>query len=84
LLFIRYNQIKKKGGATMEELFKGLNTSEKVRLFMAAKGISKVELATLLTVSDETIRNWLKADTWDLNDLKKISAKYGVELTDLI
>jgi len=68
----------------MEELFKGLNTSEKVRLLMATKNASKVDVAKLLAVTDETIRNWMKANTWDINDLKKIANEYGVEVTDLI
>jgi uncharacterized protein YjcR len=68
----------------MNGLFEGLNTSDKIRAFKALRKVSDVDLSKLLGVSDETIRNWLKADTWDINDLKKISAEYGVELKDLI
>lgn len=68
----------------MQEIFKGLSTAEKIRLLLATKDVSKRELGSLLGVTDETIRNWMKADTWDLNDLKKVAAEYGVELTDLI
>ncbi len=68
----------------MSGLFEGLNTSEKIKAFKALRKVSDVDLAGLLGVSDETIRNWLKADTWDINDLKKIVAKYQIEISDLI
>ena len=68
----------------MQEIFKGLSTTEKIRLLLATKDVSKKELGTLLGVTDETIRNWMRKDEWDLNDLKKIAAEYCVELIDLI
>ena len=68
----------------MSGLFEGLNTSDKIKAFKALRKVTDVELAKLLGVSDETIRNWLKADTWDINDLKQIAAQYDIELNDLI
>ncbi len=68
----------------MDTIFNGLNTSEKIRLLMASKDVTKTELGKLLGVTDETVRNWMRADAWDKNDLIKVAEHLGVGISDLI
>lgn len=68
----------------MNSLFEGLNTSGKIRALMATRNISQIDLAALLDCTDETVRNWLKADRWDKNDLIKIADKFDINVHDLI
>ena len=68
----------------MDSVFDNLTTSHRLKAIMAIRAITQSEIAKLLDCTDETIRNRLRADTWDINDLKKIVARYGIDLNDLI
>jgi transcriptional regulator with XRE-family HTH domain len=68
----------------MNGMLDGLNTSGRLRVLMAAKGLTQVDLAAVLDVTRETIVNRFDANRWLIDDLKKISDKYGVDVTELI
>ena len=62
----------------------GLDTSGKIKVLLTAKDKTQADLATLLEVTRETINNRIEANRWHVEDLKKISEAYGIEITDLI
>lgn len=68
----------------MDSITQGLDTSGKIKALMGSRNISKKDLADLLAVTEETIRNWLKSGGWDSRDIYKIADKYEVNKTDLI
>ena len=68
----------------MNSLLKGLDTSGKIRAFMAARDLTQNDLATLLDCTRETIMNRFDANRWRVEDLKKIAKAYNVNPKDLI
>lgn len=68
----------------MNSLLKGLDTSGKLRVLMAAKGITQAGLALLLDVTRETINNRFEANRWHVDDLTKIATILDVKPQDLI
>jgi transcriptional regulator with XRE-family HTH domain len=68
----------------MNGILESLNTTEKIKAILAVKNITQIDIATLLGVTPETIRNRMIASRWDIEDLKKIAAKCEIEITDLI
>jgi uncharacterized protein YjcR len=68
----------------MDSITQGLNTSGKIGALMGSRNISKKDLAELLNVTEETIRNWMKSGGWDSRDLYKVAETYGVDIKDLI
>ena len=67
----------------MNNVLEGLNTSEKLRVFMAAKKFNPMDIANLLSVTRETVNNRLESDKWFIGDLKKIAAEYDIDIQDL-
>ncbi len=63
----------------MDGLLDGLNTSEKLRVVMAAKKKTNLDIANILGVTRETIGHRLESDKWFLKDLKKIAAELEID-----
>jgi len=68
----------------MNNVLAGLNTSGKLKVFMAAKQFNTADLSELLGCTRETINNRFEANRWLIDDLKKIAGAYGIETADLI
>jgi len=68
----------------MSAIFEDLTTSNKLRAFLAIKGITIISIAELLGVTSATIQNRLNSNQWKIDDLKKIAETHGVDITDLI
>jgi len=68
----------------MSNIFEGLDTSSKVRGFIASRGLTQVELGKLLDLTPETITARMKNQTWTVAELKTLAEKYGIEATELL
>jgi transcription initiation factor TFIIIB Brf1 subunit/transcription initiation factor TFIIB len=68
----------------MNTILKDQNTSSKIKALLAARNIPKADVAEILGVTVETIRNRMKNNKWDIGDIEKIASAYMVEKTDLI
>jgi len=68
----------------MNGIFEGLDTSAKIKAFMATRNIRQIEIADLLNMTTETIRQRLNANRWEITELRIIADKYGIEVRDLI
>jgi len=71
----------------MNGILEGLDTTGKIKVLMAAKGITQVDLSKVTGLSLGTISNRFdpeKKDQWRMDELKKIVDAYQVELTDII
>jgi len=68
----------------MSDIFNDLNTSDKIRAFMAIRKIDQIDIANLLDLTTETIRQRLNANRWEVGELQKIADRYEVKITDLI
>jgi hypothetical protein len=68
----------------MSDIFKGLDTSDRIRGILSSRGKDQVDLAKLLKMTPVTITARMKANQWKVEELKKIAAEYGVLITDLV
>ena len=68
----------------MNNILEGVDTTGKVRALMITRNIQQTEMANLLDVTEETIRNRFKRGDWHLKELQVIAAKYNIEVSDLI
>lgn len=68
----------------MSSLLKGLDTSGKIKVLMAARDMTQNDLAVLLDVTRETIMNRFNANRWHVDDLNKIAKALDVRAQDLI
>ena len=68
----------------MGDLFSSLTISEKLKAIMAVKGIEQKQLAELLKVTPETIRNRMESNKWFTVDINKIAETYNIDPKDLI
>ena len=68
----------------MNTVFYGLDTSDRIRGIIASRGKTQVELGKLLGLTPETISARMKYNKWEVEELKKIAAEFGIETADLI
>ena len=68
----------------MNNILEGLDTAGKVKALMAVRGVNQTELSKTMGVSLGTVTNRFDKNDWEVSELRKIAAAYGVELTDLI
>lgn len=68
----------------MDSILKNIDTSGKIKALMVTRNVTQADLAALLEVASETIKNRFDADRWKISDLKKIADTYEVNLKDLI
>ncbi len=65
----------------MDLILEGLSTSSKIKALMSSRTpeVTNLDLAILLDVTEQTIRNWIKADKWPSTCLKKIAETYEID-----
>jgi hypothetical protein len=68
----------------MSTVFNGLDTSNRIKGILASRGKTQVELGRLLSLTPETISARMRLNKWEVEELKKISAEYDVEMNDLV
>lgn len=68
----------------MNGILKDANTSQKIKALMGRRGLRQNDIAKLLNLTTETIRQRIKADRWEIGELKKIADAYRLDISDLI
>ena len=68
----------------MNNILEGLDTAGKVKALMAVRGVNQTELAATMGVSIGTIGNRFEKNDWEVSELRKIAAAYGIDVTDLV
>ncbi len=68
----------------MNTVFKGLDTSNRIKGILASRGITQAELAQILSLTPETISARMKNNKWDVEELKSIAKHFNVEMNDLV
>lgn len=68
----------------MNGILEGLDTSSKIKALMATRNLTQADIASLLEMTTETIRQRMNANRWEISELKKIAITYGIEVNDLI
>ena len=63
----------------MDGFLESETASGKIKALMGAQDVSQKELAAFLGVTDETIRNRLAANRWDVKDLVRMAKKFGID-----
>lgn len=63
----------------MDGFLESETASGKIKALMGSQDVSQKELAAYLGVTDETIRNRLAANRWDVKDLIRIAKKFGID-----
>ena len=68
----------------MADVFKGLDTSSRIRGILASRGKTQAELAHLLRITPETISSRMKSNKWEVAELLVIAEAYGLDTKDLL
>ncbi len=68
----------------MDNVFEGLNTSDRIRGILASRKKTQGELATLLKMTPETISARMKLNKWEVEELTVIGKEFNVDPKDLI
>jgi len=68
----------------MNGILEGLDTSSKIKALMATRNLVQYDIALLLGITTETVRQRMNANRWEVNDLKKMADAYGIDVTDLV
>ena len=59
-------------------------TSERIKAMMAADGVTQVNMAEIIGVTDVTWRMRMKFNSWKLTELELIAGYFGRDLKELV
>ena len=68
----------------MDNVFEGLNTSDRIRGILASRKKTQGDLAMILKMTPETISARLKLNKWEVEELSIIGIEFNVDPKDLI
>lgn len=68
----------------MNNVFEGLDTSDRIRGILTSRGKTQGDLAKLLNMTQATISARMKQNKWEVEELKVIASEFGITPTDLL